>query len=135
MPPDPKRVESVFHQALGQADPAAYVTAACGGDAELAERVGRLLAAHRELHASSDPAARTASGAVPASPTAASEPPEAGHGTVVAGRYKLLQLLGAGGMGAVWMAEQQEPVKRLVALKLVRPGMDSAQVVARFGAE
>jgi hypothetical protein len=51
------------------------------------------------------------------------------------GRYKLLQKLGEGGMGAVYMAEQEEPVRRRVALKLIKPGMDSAQVIARFEAE
>jgi len=60
-------------------------------------------------------------------------PPE-GKGTRI-GPYKLLQLIGDGGMGAVWMAEQQEPVRRIVALKLVKAGMDSAQVLARFEAE
>ncbi|GAI94477.1 unnamed protein product, partial [marine sediment metagenome] len=51
------------------------------------------------------------------------------------GRYKLLQLIGEGGMGLVYLAEQQEPVRRRVALKIVKPGMDSKQVIARFEAE
>src|SRR2546421_5434065 len=51
------------------------------------------------------------------------------------GRYKLLQRLGEGGMGSVWMAEQTEPVRRTVALKVIKPGMDSAEVLARFEAE
>jgi len=51
------------------------------------------------------------------------------------GRYKLLQLIGEGGMGLVYLAEQQEPVRRRVALKVVKPGMDSKQVIARFEAE
>ena len=54
---------------------------------------------------------------------------------MVIGPYKLIQELGAGGMGAVWMAKQTEPVKRLVALKVIKPGMDSRQVIARFEAE
>ena len=56
-------------------------------------------------------------------------------GAIVAGRYKLLEPIGEGGMGTVWMAEQREPVKRLVALKLIKPGMDSKAVLARFEAE
>jgi WD40 repeat protein len=51
------------------------------------------------------------------------------------GRYKLLELIGEGGMGLVYLAEQQEPVRRQVALKIIKPGMDSKQVIARFGAE
>src|SRR5688572_3375338 len=51
------------------------------------------------------------------------------------GPYKLLDQLGEGGMGTVFLAEQQEPVRRRVALKLIKPGMDSAQVIARFEAE
>src|SRR5262249_40363467 len=51
------------------------------------------------------------------------------------GPYKLLELIGEGGMGTVWMAQQTEPVKRLVAVKLIKPGMDSRQVIARFEAE
>jgi tetratricopeptide (TPR) repeat protein len=56
-------------------------------------------------------------------------------GSVIAGRYRLLEMIGEGGMGTVWMAQQTEPVKRLVALKLIRPGMHSKQVLARFDAE
>src|SRR5262245_24310703 len=51
------------------------------------------------------------------------------------GNYKLLELIGEGGMGLVYMAEQQQPVRRLVALKIIKPGMDSRQVIARFEAE
>jgi serine/threonine protein kinase len=55
-------------------------------------------------------------------------------GTVI-GPYKLLQLIGEGGMGMVWMAEQTQPVQRKVALKIIKPGLDSKQVLARFEAE
>jgi len=51
------------------------------------------------------------------------------------GRYKLLSILGEGGMGIVYLAEQQRPIKRRVALKVIKPGMDSAQVIRRFEAE
>ena len=60
--------------------------------------------------------------------------PSEGSGTRI-GRYKLLERIGQGGMGAVWMAEQVEPVRRMVALKLIKPGMDSSNVLARFEAE
>lgn len=56
-------------------------------------------------------------------------------GTLIAGKYKLLEAIGEGGMGAVWMAQQIEPVKRTLALKLIKSGMDSKTVVARFEAE
>src|SRR5256714_1669440 len=56
-------------------------------------------------------------------------------GATVAGRYKLLEQIGEGGMGAVWVADQTEPVRRRVALKLIKPGMDSRQVLSRFEAE
>ena len=51
------------------------------------------------------------------------------------GRYKLLEQIGEGGFGVVWMAEQEEPVRRRVALKIIKPGMDTREVVARFEAE
>src|SRR5262249_7548857 len=57
-----------------------------------------------------------------------------GSGTMI-GPYKLLQQIGEGGMGVVYMAEQQEPVRRKVALKIIKPGMGSRPVVARFEAE
>ena len=60
--------------------------------------------------------------------------PAEGVGTVI-GNYKLLQKIGEGGMGVVYMAEQSEPVVRRVALKIIKPGMDSRQVIARFEAE
>lgn len=53
----------------------------------------------------------------------------------IAGRYRLISLIGEGGMGSVWVAEQSEPVRRKVALKLIKPGMDSRQVLSRFEAE
>ena len=56
-------------------------------------------------------------------------------GTIIAHRFKLLQQIGEGGMGTVWMTEQLEPVRRQVALKVIKPGMDSGQVLARFEAE
>src|SRR5205085_8492617 len=76
--------------------------------------------------------------AVPTAPPPPTEcvptlPPETAGGRV--GPYRLLQKLGEGGMGAVWVAEQTQPVKRRVALKLIKPGMDSAQVIRRFEAE
>jgi serine/threonine protein kinase/tetratricopeptide (TPR) repeat protein len=68
----------------------------------------------------------------------ASEPaatPEEEVGAVIAGRYKLLERIGEGGMGSVWVAQQTEPVKRKVAVKLIKAGMDSRAVLARFEAE
>ena len=59
----------------------------------------------------------------------------AGLGTIIAGRYTLVELIGEGGMGSVYLARQSEPVKRQVALKLVKTGMDSAAVLRRFEAE
>src|SRR5262249_53332156 len=66
--------------------------------------------------------------------TGPAEPPAEAPGAVLAGKYKLLQRLGEGGMGEVWVAQQTEPVKRKVALKLIKAGMDSRAVLARFEA-
>src|SRR5207244_3423343 len=71
-------------------------------------------------------------GAFPGAAEQASSPEAAG---TLIGPYKLIEQIGEGGMGTVWMAQQTEPVKRLVAVKLIKAGMDSRQVIARFEAE
>jgi tRNA A-37 threonylcarbamoyl transferase component Bud32 len=120
--------ESLFAAALEQppAERARFLEHACGSDAALLEHLRALLAAHDRAAGILDRPVATAAHA---------PPPSEDAGTVVAGRYKLLQRLGEGGMGTVWVAEQHEPVKRRVALKVIKPGMDSAQVVRRFEAE
>ena len=106
----------------------AYLDEACGDDAELRRRVEALLRRHQESRGPLD--APLAGVDVTANPPPATEKP----GTQI-GSYKLLQEIGEGGMGTVYMAQQTEPVKRLVALKVIKPGMDSRQVIARFEAE
>src|SRR5262249_23647160 len=117
----------------------AFLDEACPGDPELRRRVDRLLQAHDR------PDSLPEAPAVPG-PTVDSSPPEGGDsvpGPVAAaevsgmriGPYKLLERLGEGGRGTVGMAQQTEPVKRLVAVKLIIAGMDSKQVIARFEAE
>jgi serine/threonine protein kinase/tetratricopeptide (TPR) repeat protein len=123
--------QTLFAEALERTDPhdrAAFLGQACQGDPALRERIERLLAQHE--HA----------GAFLESPPLAQSPTIDGQqtercGTVLAGRYELLEPIGEGGMGTVWMAQQQEPVKRLVAVKLIKAGMDSRPVLARFEAE
>ncbi len=82
-----------------------------------------------------DPEASTATGSAAPAPPVADAPASKGIGTVVAGRYELVEVIGEGGMGSVYRASQSEPVKRQVALKLIRAGMDSRGVLARFDAE
>jgi serine/threonine protein kinase/tetratricopeptide (TPR) repeat protein len=139
---------SIFMAALSQETPAqrsAFLDEACGGDPALRQRVEALLASHEQAGsflgmplpqrlAEKAPKQREQTrGAAPA----ASEPPRPlpeGPGSRI-GPYKLLQEIGEGGMGTVYLAEQNEPVRRLVALKIIKPGMDSRQVIARFEAE
>jgi eukaryotic-like serine/threonine-protein kinase len=115
-----------------EAERAAFLDEACAGDERLRRRVVALLRAHAEPDDILDPTvARPEATGVMTRSLSDSEP----AGAIVAGRYKLLEAIGEGGMGTVWMAEQREPVKRLVALKLIKPGMDSRAVLARFEAE
>src|SRR5262245_27272993 len=121
----------LFIAARQKADPAeqaAFLDEACGGDAEIRARVLTLLREHDRLGSFLEP---------PTGPEGAFQEPTSTEqpGTVLAGRYKLLELIGEGGMGSVWMAQQTEPVKRLVAVKLIKAGMDSKQDLARFEAE
>jgi serine/threonine protein kinase len=104
----------------------AYLADACGGDEALRRRVRDLLDAHGEAgDFLASPAALSA---------AAEEDAREGPSTVI-GPYKLVGPLGEGGMGTVWLAHQEEPVRRRVALKVIKPGMDTRQVIARFEAE
>src|SRR5512143_4142681 len=105
-----------------------FLDRACGGDAALRAEVDALLEAGDQAGSFLE--------AAPDSPTRPMDPapPADGVGTVI-GPYKLLQPIGEGGMGTVYMAEQAAPVKRLVALKVIKAGMDSRQVLARFEAE
>jgi eukaryotic-like serine/threonine-protein kinase len=146
--------EIIFFAALEKATPGervAYLDAACGDDHNLRRRVERLLAAHPQIGNFLEPPARGENVGPaeaptippredgPADParaeTVSYDSPVEGVGAVIAGKYKLLETLGQGGMGAVFMAQQTQPVKRLVALKLIKLGMDTKQVLARFEAE
>src|SRR5262245_51350476 len=101
-----------------------FLAEACGKDQELRQRVDSLLDAHSRSGSSLN---QTIAEAVAPSPD---ERPAS-----AIGRYKLLQQIGEGGFGIVFVAEQQEPVRRLVALKIIKAGMDTREVVARFEAE
>jgi serine/threonine protein kinase/tetratricopeptide (TPR) repeat protein len=134
MPADPQRLKELFLAAVELPSPAervALLDRECGADAELRLRVEALLRAHDD---SAGILAGAASGPGPTADLPPPEPEPEVVGTCV-GPYRLLQKLGEGGMGAVWVAEQHEPVRRRVALKVIKPGMDSAQVVRRFAAE
>src|SRR5262245_52209106 len=105
-------------------DRAGYVQQACGGDRQLFQRVEELLLAHDNINSFLQGAA------VAATTDQAVE----AIGSQI-GPYKLLEQIGDGGMGVVYMAEQAEPVRRNVALKVIKPGMDTKEVIARFEAE
>jgi eukaryotic-like serine/threonine-protein kinase len=132
MPDTPKDAKGIFLAALDIADVAeraAFVERSCGGDGVLRQRVDDLLRAYGQ---SSGPLDKLAAALAP---TEMADPTGERVGDVIAGKYKLLEALGEGGMGAVFMAQQMQPVKRVVALKLIKLGMDSKQVLARFEAE
>jgi formylglycine-generating enzyme required for sulfatase activity len=127
-----KRCAELFEEAIGlQGDArAVFLDRACGDDAALRAEVESLLDAH------------DAAGSYLGAPTSALDEAETLTADVegvppsrVIGRYKLLQQVGEGGFGTVWMAEQREPVKRRVAVKIIKAGMDTGQVIARFEAE
>jgi non-specific serine/threonine protein kinase/serine/threonine-protein kinase len=135
--------ETLFHEALAKPprERAAFLEAACAGQPQLRSAVEALLAAHEGSGSLLDrpPAGR---GQTAISEPAAPRPavttdyrPQAAPGLVIAGRYTLVEKVGEGGMGEIWVAKQTEPVKRKVALKLIKAGMDSRAVLGRFEQE
>src|SRR5437867_4355230 len=123
--------ETIFATALAlpPEERAACLDQACGGDAALRHRVEVLLNAHAA-------GAFLEVSAAPVTPQAPQvSPPISERPGDNIGRYKLLQQIGEGGCGVVYMAEQTEPVQRRVALKIIKLGMDTKQVIARFEAE
>jgi serine/threonine protein kinase len=121
--------ESIFAQALeitSAAERAAFLDRACGDNQALRAEVEALLRAHEHSGDLLD---------LPENSAVTTDlPAREGPGTAI-GPYKLLEPIGEGGMGTVWMAEQTEPIQRRVAVKVVKEGMDSKQVLARFEAE
>src|SRR2546430_14880787 len=107
---------------------AAYVLAACAGEDLLRQRVEALLRAHDSAGTFMDSLA-----VAPRGETVVVKPSEQPGDRI--GRYKLLQQIGEGGCGVDYMAEQEEPVRRRVALKVIKLGMDTKQVIARVEAE
>src|SRR5882724_1545436 len=113
---------------LPVAERAAYLDRACSGDVDLRQRVEGLLKEHDDL--GDFPEKRPSKGTAQGGPRAIGEKP----GDRI-GHYKLLQQIGEGGYGVVYMAEQEAPVRRRVALKIIKPGMDTRSVIAGFEAE
>jgi serine/threonine protein kinase len=130
------REEILFNAALQLATPeerAAYLKNACPDNEPLRQRIAALLQAHGQTDATLDkPAAGLPARTLVLNPALIQPTEKAGDKI---GRYKLLQQIGEGGCGVVYMADQEEPVRRRVALKVIKLGMDTKQVIARFEAE
>ncbi|MHC4355332.1 MAG: serine/threonine protein kinase, partial [Planctomycetota bacterium] len=126
-----KKAGEIFQNAIELEDPAKredYLDNACEGDEKLRAEVEALLEAHEKAGDFLE------APAVDPKATLHHPPAIDGPGTKI-GRYELLEMIGEGGMGLVYLAQQKELVKRKVALKIVKLGMDSKQVVARFEAD
>jgi len=126
-----KEAGEIFQNAIEIEDPAKreqYLENACKKDPKLRAEVEALLRAHEKAGDYLE------APAVDVNVTLNGQTQIEGPGTKI-GRYELLELIGEGGMGLVYLAEQKEPVKRRIALKIIKPGMDSKEVIARFEAE
>jgi serine/threonine protein kinase/tetratricopeptide (TPR) repeat protein len=126
------RAESLFYQALELpgAGRSEFLEQSCAGDASLWAEVEKLLHDYEAADGFMTAGIPVAAYSAPAGSALQSE--AAGDGI---GPYKLMEQLGEGGFGTVWVAEQEKPVRRRVALKIIKPGMDTKQVVARFEQE
>jgi serine/threonine protein kinase/formylglycine-generating enzyme required for sulfatase activity len=145
-----QQVKAIFHAAveLPPAERASLVRERCGADTELARQVDQLLTSHANAPEFLETPAMKIKASdlvqeAPSSPGAATQVPPKTVGIrtgnpeddKAVGPYRLLEVLGEGGMGTVYKAEQVTPVRRLVALKLIKLGMDTKEVIARFEAE
>jgi hypothetical protein len=141
MNPPHNREVALFSAALELPDSerAAYLAKACADEPTLRQRLEKLLRVHQEAISFLEnkppvaPEAPIAVDAPEATMRLSGSPAEKAGDRI--GRYKLLQQIGEGGCGVVYMAEQEEPVRRRVALKVIKLGMDTKQVIARFEAE
>src|SRR5262249_38301280 len=135
-------------RALEKTDPSErndFLDRVCGDDTELRQRIERLLQDHDQpgnpLESPTTDLDPEATVDAPADPTGQRTQDQQPPGRISErpgsriGPYKLLQQIGEGGMGVVYLAEQETPVRRQLALKIIKPGMDTDQVIARFEAE
>src|SRR5262245_13289861 len=125
MTADSARAKAIFLEAVGKHAPEdwhAYLSGVCGDDATLRRQVMILLEAHQQAGSFLDAPAVAKTIDMPA------ESPIAEGPGMEIGPYKLLEQIGEGGFGVVFMAEQTEPVRRKVALKVLKPGMDTRQI-------
>ena len=128
---EPKDIKTIFSEAIEKETPeerTAYLDQVCGNNTDLRSKVEALIKAHNEAgnfleFPVLDPSVTLGDG-----------PLTEGPSTII-GRYKLLEKIGEGGMASVYMAEQKQPIRRRVALKIIKLGMDTKQVIARFEAE
>ena len=124
-----EQARSIFLAALDRApgDWPAFLEEACAGNADLRANVEQLLCAHQAMGSIHGTGQR--------SPVTIDQPAGVERAGTVIGPYKLMEQIGEGGMGLVFVAEQHQPVRRRVALKVIKPGMDTRDVIARFEAE
>ncbi len=143
MKPELQSEKSIFLDALdieSPSDRAAFIEAACQGNPELLASVSALLREHeREDNPIDKPIASGGRSHLSSENETGTLASRAGHpyhapGTMI-GPYKLMEQIGEGGFGVVYVADQQEPVRRRVALKIIKPGMESREVLTRFEAE
>jgi serine/threonine protein kinase/tetratricopeptide (TPR) repeat protein len=126
-----ERVKSIFLEAIDRHAPnewPVFLGQACGSDADLRAGVEKLLRARAEMGSFHEKPHTSVADTVGGAPTSE-------RFDTMIGAYKLLEQIGEGGFGVVFMAEQQQPIRRRVALKVLKAGMDTRQVVARFEAE